>query len=74
MNTILAATKTCHHYPIIEKELKNMNIIYKVQFIEDHPDLVQKYHIQKSPVLIVDEKVAFYGMPDISELRKFFKP
>lgn len=72
MRVIIAATKKCHHCPILERELKSMKIPYEVLYIEDNPELVEKYKIQRSPVLIVNDKIAFYGMPGLKDLREFF--
>ncbi|MFO7962670.1 MAG: thioredoxin family protein [Desulfobacterales bacterium] len=73
MDVTIVATKTCRHCPILEKELKSMNIPYKIQYVEDHPETVKKFNVQHSPVVIVDDKVLFYGMPDLNEFRKIFK-
>ena len=73
MEVIIVATKTCHHCSIIEKELKSMNIPYQIRFIEEHPDLVKKHNIQKSPVIMVDGEIIFYGMPDIRDLKNYFQ-
>lgn len=72
MQVILAVTKTCRHCPIIEQEFKKMGIPYCVRYYEDHPEMVQKYKIKQSPVIIVDDIVVFHGMPKITELHKFF--
>ena len=72
MEVILAVTKTCHHCPLLEQEFKKLGVHYCVQYYDDHPEMVQKYNIKQSPVVIVDDKVVFHGMPSISELEKFF--
>ena len=47
----------------------NTCIFFKI----DNPELIEKYQLQHSPLLIVDEKVTSMGMPDtdtINELKK----
>lgn len=72
MQVILAVTKTCEHCPLLEQELIKLGVPYSVRYYEDHPEMVGKYKIKQSPVIIVDDKVIFHGMPSISELEKFF--
>lgn len=72
MEVILAVTKSCHHSPILERELKRMEVPYCVSYFEDHPEVIEKYGLKKSPVVIVDGQVVFKGMPSISELERFF--
>ncbi len=72
MEVILAVTKSCHHCPILERELKRMEVPYCVRYFEDHPEVIEKYGLRTSPVVIVDGQVVFKGMPSISELERFF--
>ena len=81
MEILIAATKTCQHRPLLEKLLQNAWLPYKVNYFEDDPELIDKYPLEHSPLLIVDEKVASMRMPgmdiinglkekfDISEIR-----
>ena len=42
-------------------------------YFEDHPELLEKYQLKHSPLLIVDEKVESIGMPGtdkINDLKK----
>lgn len=71
MKVKLAVTHTCHHCPIIEKELKQRDIPYEVLYVEEHPDIVQRFGLKRSPNLIADEKLIFNGMPELAELRRF---
>jgi rhodanese-related sulfurtransferase/glutaredoxin len=73
MEIIIAATKTCPHRPSLENMLQDAWIPYKVHYFEDHPEIVEKYHLKHSPLLIVDEKVKSIGMPEtdiINELKE----
>ena len=73
MEILIAATKTCQHRPLLENILQNAWLPYKVIYFEDHPELLEKYQLEHSPLLIVDEKVESMGMPGmdtINELRK----
>ncbi len=63
MKIIIAATKTCKHRPILEKQLQDAGLPYEVMYFEDHPELMEAYHLKTSPLLIVDDKVVSVGLP-----------
>ncbi len=64
MNITIAATKTCNHRPLLEEQLQDAGLQYKLQYFEDHPELVEKYRLKTSPLLIVDDELVSAGMPD----------
>ncbi|MBK5193759.1 MAG: hypothetical protein JJE07_11215, partial [Flavobacteriaceae bacterium] len=68
MEIIIAATKTCLHRPLLEKILQDAWLPYKVFYFENHPELIKKYKLKHSPLLIVDEKVEFIGMPEMNQI------
>ena len=73
MKIIIAATKTCNHRPILEEQLQDAGLQYEVMYFEDHPELMEAYHLKTSPLLIVDKKVVSVGLPEktkIIELKK----
>jgi len=73
MEIVIAATKTCNFRPILEKELKDEGLPYKVKFFEDNPDLVKHCPLKTSPLLIVDDELVSIGMPEhktLLELKK----
>lgn len=72
MNVIIAATKACRHCPMIKKELRKHGIDSSVHYFEEHPELVERYNIKHSPLIIVDDEVIFNGMPTISAMEKYF--
>jgi len=72
MNVLILATKACTHRQKLEQELTHLHIPYHVHFVEDHADLVDKFAIQHSPNLIVDDEVAFRRLPTEAELRTLF--
>ncbi len=72
MDVIIIATKACTHRPHLEKELEHLRIAYRVCFVEDHADLVEKFSIRHSPNLIVDDEVIFRKQPTELELREYF--
>jgi len=65
MEILIAVTKTCPHRPLLEKLLQEAWLPYKVNYFEDHPEIFEKYQLKHLPLLIVDEKVASVGMPEI---------
>jgi hypothetical protein len=72
MDVMIIATKACTHRKNLEKELDSLHIPYRVCFVEDCADLVQKFDIRHSPNLIVDDEVIFRKQPTEAELRAFF--
>ena len=72
MDVVIIATKTCTHRKNLEKELEYLRIPYRVCFVEDCADLVQKFGIHHSPNLVVDDKVVFRKQPSEAELHAYF--
>ena len=70
MDVMIIATKDCSHYANLAKELDELGVEYRVYFVEDEPELVQKYGIRHSPNLIVDDEVKFRRQPTENELRE----
>ncbi|MCB9352395.1 MAG: thioredoxin family protein [Lewinellaceae bacterium] len=70
MEILIAATKTCHHRPVLEQVLQNAWLPYKIIYFEDHPEVLEKYQIEHSPLLIVDEKVESTGMPGTDKINQ----
>jgi hypothetical protein len=68
MDILIAATKTCQHRPLLEKIFQNAWLPYEVIYFEDHPELLEKYQLEHSPLLIVDEKVESMGMPGMDKI------
>lgn len=76
MKIKIAATKTCNHRPILEQQLQDAGLQYKLEYFEDHPELIEKHGLKTSPLLIVDEKVVSVGMTEqsiITELENKIK-
>jgi rhodanese-related sulfurtransferase/glutaredoxin len=63
MKITIAATKTCQHRPILEEQLQDAGLPYEVMFFEDHPEMIEKYHLKTSPLFIVNDKVVSVGLP-----------
>ena len=73
MDVIIAVTKSCQHCAILQRELDEMQVSYRVHYLEEHPEWVDKFGIKGSPNVIVDGNFVFRKMPEISDLRAFFK-
>jgi len=71
MNIQLLVTKTDFNLPNIVNEFKNLGIGYKIEYIEDHPELVSMLNIRHSPNIIIDGKLAFQRQPSESELKEY---
>ena len=72
MDVMIIATKACTHRINLEKELQRLRIPYRVCFVEDCADLVQKFGIRHSPNLIVDDEAVFRKLPTEAELHAYF--
>ena len=77
MNVMIIATKTCHHCPLLERQLQGLGVAYTVQFVEDHPELMEKYGICTSPTIVVDDKVIWCRtceeqLPPRPQLKEWF--
>jgi hypothetical protein len=64
MNIIIAATKSCNHRPILEQELKDAGLEYKLMFYEEHPEIFEKFNLKTSPLLICEDELVSEGMPE----------
>lgn len=72
MKITILATKSCNFRPILEEQLQDAGLQYVTKYYENHPELVQKYHLKRSPVLLVNDEVVSVGMPEpkkITELK-----
>lgn len=72
MDVMIIATKACTHRINLEKELECLHVPYRVCFVEDCPDLVQKFSIRHSPNLVVDDVIVFRDQPTEEALRAYF--
>ena len=72
MDVMIIATKACTHRLNLAKELECLRIPYRVCFVEDCADLVQKFGIRHSPNLVVDDEVVFREQPTEGELHAYF--
>jgi glutaredoxin len=77
MDVLILATENCNHRPQVEELLKKLEVSYEVKFIEQHPNLVQKYKVQSSPNIVVDNEIVFRGdcgrpLPTAGELKTMF--
>ncbi len=70
MNVQIICTHGCSHRHGLERELRDLGVDYELLFVEEHPEVAQKYAIRHSPNLVVDGKVVCRGQPTEGELRK----
>jgi hypothetical protein len=61
---VVVASKTCSHYPLLEQELRTLDVGYEVRFVEDQPELIERYSLYQSPNLVAGGEVAFRGEAD----------
>lgn len=72
MDVMIIATRACTHRKNLEKELASLRIPYRMCYVEDCADLVEKFSIRHSPNLVVDNEVVFRRQPTEEELRTLF--
>jgi len=73
MNVIIIATRDCSHCTNLAKELDGLGVAYDIQYVEDHPELVEKFTLRHSPNLLVDGEVVCRAQPTETELRTYLK-
>lgn len=54
MDIKLLTTRTCH-CSNIEQELRDLDLVYERYYVEEHPELVERFKVRHCPVLIIDE-------------------
>lgn len=54
MDIKLLTTRTCH-CSNIEQELRDLHLVYERCYVEEHPELVERFKVRHCPVLIIDE-------------------
>ncbi len=73
MKVQLLVTKTDFSLPNLEKEFREIGVTYEVEYIEEHPDLVQSLNIRHSPNILVDGELVFRYQPSEEELKQYFE-
>ncbi|HED18991.1 MAG TPA: thioredoxin family protein [Gammaproteobacteria bacterium] len=73
MNVTIIATRGCSHCPNLARELDDLGITYDVQYVEDSPEIVEKYTIRHSPNLLVDGELVCRSQPTEADLRSYLK-
>ena len=63
MNVELAVTRSCHHCPMIEAELRKLGIPYSIRYVEDDAELQKKHNINGSPNILADGELVFSLLP-----------
>ncbi|NQY34519.1 MAG: hypothetical protein HRT37_06050 [Alteromonadaceae bacterium] len=72
MDITLLVTKTDFCVPNLECEFHNLGINYRIEYIENHPELVDANQIRHSPNIFVDGKLTFRSQPTQQELKDYF--
>ena len=54
MDIKLLTTRTCH-CSNIEQELRDLELVYERCYVEEHPELVERFKVRHCPVLIIDD-------------------
>ncbi len=73
MNVQIVVTQHCSHCRNLEQELQDLGVDYQVLYVEEHPEVVNKFGIRHSPNVVVDERIIFRGQPTEAQLRQLLK-
>ncbi len=71
MEVMIVATRGCSHCSSLEKELRGLGVEYEVCYVEEQPDIAERYNIRHSPNLIVEDEIVCRGQPSNTELRGY---
>ncbi len=72
MDVTLLVTKTDFCVANLECELDSIGVAYHIEYIENHPELVNAHQIRHSPNVFVDGKLIFRYQPTTDELKGIF--
>ena len=72
MHVQLLVTHTDFCLPNLKRELEGVGVNYSVEYIEENPELVARYHIRHSPNILINGSLIFRAQPSVGELRTFF--
>jgi len=72
MQVQLLVTKNDFNIPNLEKEFQDLDIQYRIDYVEDNPELVKALKLRHSPNILVDGKLVFQRQPSEQELKAFF--
>lgn len=73
MNVTIIATRECSHCKNLRRELEELGVEYDVRYIEECPDLVEKFAIRHSPNLVIDDELVCREQPTKAQLRQYLK-
>lgn len=68
MNVLVLTTPDCSNCQVLEKMLDDIDVKYQVVDVTKKPEYLEKYPIFTAPGLVIDEKLAFTGIPKKEEL------
>ena len=71
MDITLLVTKTDFCLPNLEAELQNMGLGYKVEYVEEHAEIVSAFKIRHSPNVFINGELVFRHQPTPTELKQF---
>jgi glutaredoxin len=72
MKVQVLTTPGCSNCSVLEKMLDKLEITYDLIDVTEKPEYLQKYPIFTAPGLVINEKLAFTGIPKLDELEKKF--
>ncbi|MPY22744.1 thioredoxin family protein [Shewanella psychropiezotolerans] len=64
---LVTHTDFCIHN--LERELNNVGIQYRIDYIEDNPKQMNANHIRHSPSIFIEDKLVFRYQPSPTELK-----
>lgn len=68
MNVLVLTTPGCSNCQVLEKMLDDLDVKYQIVDVTENPEYLEKYPMFTAPGLVIDEKLAFTGIPKKEEL------
>jgi len=64
----ILTTPSCGNCKVVEEMLDEMDVSYQIIDVTEKPEYLEKYPIFTAPGIIIDDKLAFTGIPKRQEL------
>ncbi|WP_371189305.1 hypothetical protein [Thalassotalea maritima] len=72
MDVQLLVTKTDFSIANLKNEMQCVGVDCRIDYIEQHPELVSQYNLKHSPNILVDGQLVFRYQPTINQLKEYF--
>lgn len=67
MDVLVFATKSCPHRAHMERWLRELDVDFRLVFVDDEPERAESFALHHSPSLVIDGELVFHGMPSSAD-------